>query len=83
MNLGIYHVPEAERKEAIDFVLSIDVRGVANDIMQRLFQSLACVFRLNLENENGRHRTHKKTAAVNGKLAVAVVLCVKLAVYPC
>lgn len=48
MNLGIYHVPEAERKEAIDFVLSIDVRGVANDIMQRLFQSLAMRFSFEL-----------------------------------
>ncbi len=48
INLGIYHVPEAERKEAIDFVLSIDVRGVANDIMQRLFQSLAMRFSFEL-----------------------------------
>lgn len=41
ISLGAYNVPEAERKEIIGYVLSIDMRQIAKDVMQKLFESLA------------------------------------------
>ena len=54
MSLGIYNVPEDERKKAIGFVLSIDVRKAANDIMQKLFEALAMHYEFELgESKSG------------------------------
>ena len=44
MSLKAYNVPEAEIKEIISFVLGIDIRNAADNIMQELFKSLAVHF---------------------------------------
>lgn len=48
MSLGAYNVPEEERVTAIKFVLGIDIRKVANKIMQELFCTLAMHFEFDL-----------------------------------
>ena len=48
MSLGAYNVPEEERVTAIKFVLGIDIRRVANKIMQELFCALAMHFEFDL-----------------------------------
>ena len=44
MNLNVYNVPKDEREKIIAFVLSIDIRKQPNQIMQKLFKSLAMHF---------------------------------------
>lgn len=44
MSMKVYNVPKDEREEVIAFVLKIDIRKTANQIMQRLFKSLAMNF---------------------------------------
>lgn len=44
MSMGAYNVPKAERKKAIAFVKSIDIREMAKQIMEKLFDSLAMHF---------------------------------------
>ena len=44
MSLNVYNVPKDEREKIIAFVLSIDIRKEANQIMQKLFKSLAMHF---------------------------------------
>lgn len=51
MTLNIYNVPVQERKEVIEYVLSIDIRNIANMIMQELFKSLAMRFDFQLNND--------------------------------
>ena len=48
MSMRVYNVPEEERKEALGFVMSLDIRKVANRIMQELFKSLAMRFEFEL-----------------------------------
>lgn len=48
MTLGIYNVPEKEKAEVIAFVMKIDVRKIANQIMQELFRALAMCFEFEL-----------------------------------
>ena len=48
MSMRVYNVPEEERKEALGFVMSLDIRKVANQIMQELFKSLAMRFEFEL-----------------------------------
>ena len=48
MTLGIYNVPEKEKAEVIAFVMKIDVRKIANQIMQELFRALAMRFEFEL-----------------------------------
>lgn len=44
MSMGAYNVPKAEREKAIAFVKSIDIREMAKQIMEKLFDSLAMHF---------------------------------------
>ena len=44
MSLNVYNVPKDEREKIIAFVLSIDIRKEANQIMQKLFKSLSMHF---------------------------------------
>lgn len=48
MSMSAYNVPEAERKKVIDFVLDIDITNAANQIMRKLFNSLAMHFEFEL-----------------------------------
>lgn len=48
MSMSAYNVPEAERKKVIDFVLGIDITNAANQIMRKLFNSLAMHFEFEL-----------------------------------
>ena len=49
MALCAYKVPEEERKAAIEYVESLDIRGIANDVMQRLFKMLAEKYNFTLD----------------------------------
>lgn len=49
MGLKAYNVPEAEIKEAVDFVLSLDIRSISNQVMHKLFEALAMQFNFSLE----------------------------------
>lgn len=44
MSMSAYNVPEDEKRKAIEFVMSMDIRSIANQIMQKLFQALAVRF---------------------------------------
>lgn len=48
-SLKVYNVPEEEIKEIITFVLSLDIKGIANNIMHKLFKSLAMKFDFSLD----------------------------------
>ena len=48
MSLAAYNVPKDEIKKVTDFVLSIDIKNVANDIMKKLFEALAMRFEFEL-----------------------------------
>ena len=48
MSLRAYNVPDGECEKVIAYVLSIDIRNVANQIMQKLFESLAMRFHFEL-----------------------------------
>lgn len=49
--LRVYNVPEQEIKEAITFVLGLDIQAVSARIMQKLFESLAVRFDFELKKE--------------------------------
>ena len=52
MSLGAYSVPVEEQKQVIDYMMKIDVRSIANNVMQELFRALAMKydFELNLDS---------------------------------
>ena len=53
MSLCIYHVPREEREDVIRRVLAMDIRGIANDVMQELFRALAMKFEFTLTEGKG------------------------------
>lgn len=48
MSMSAYNVPEGERKKVIEFIMGIDIKTAANQIMQKLFNSLAMHFEFEL-----------------------------------
>ncbi len=44
MSLCVYKVPEEEQKQIIDYILKIDIRQIAYEVMQHLFTALAMKF---------------------------------------
>lgn len=50
MSMGAYNVPNGEREAAIAFVLKLDIKKLANQIMQKLFNDLAMHFDFELNN---------------------------------
>ncbi len=44
MTMSIFHVPEDETRQILDFINSLDIRHVADDVMQRLFTALEMKF---------------------------------------
>ncbi len=52
MSMGAYHVSREERKEAIAFVLGIDIKNVVKQIMEKLFNSLAMRFDFEWEKKD-------------------------------
>ena len=48
MSLSAYRVPEDEQKQIIGYVLSLDIRRIADSIMQQLFAALAMKFEFTL-----------------------------------
>lgn len=46
MTLRAYNVPNEEIDEAVAYVLSLDIRGISNKIMNTLFEALAMQFHL-------------------------------------
>lgn len=50
MSMGAYNVPKGEREAAIEFVLKLDIKKLANQIMQKLFNSLAMRFDFELNS---------------------------------
>ena len=53
MSLCVYHVPQEEREDVIRRVLAMDIRGIANDVMQELFRALAMRFAFTLTEGKG------------------------------
>lgn len=49
ISLKTYNVPSEEIKEAVDFVLSLDIRDISNKIMHKLFEMLAMKFDFSLD----------------------------------
>ena len=41
LSFAIYHVPEAEREEVIEYVLMMDLKGIAQKVVNRLFKTLS------------------------------------------
>lgn len=50
MTLRAYNVPENEIKEAVGFVLSLDIRAISNQILHTLFENLAMQFDFELSD---------------------------------
>ena len=48
MALRAYNVPREEINQVLEFVLSLDIRAISEDIMHRLFASLAMQFHFDL-----------------------------------
>lgn len=48
MSMGAYNVPKDEREKTVAFVMSMDKKNAANSIMQKLFESLAMRFEIEL-----------------------------------
>ena len=48
MSLRAYHVPAEEIEAAIRFVEGLDIRAIAEQVMQELFQELAMRFEFSL-----------------------------------
>ena len=44
MSLSVFHVPEDEARRAVGYIASLDIRNVANDVMQYLFSALEMKF---------------------------------------
>ena len=44
MSLSVFHVPENEARQAVEYIASLDIRKVANDVMQYLFSALEMKF---------------------------------------
>lgn len=48
MSMSAYKVPEEEQVRVLDFIATLDIRAVANQVMQELFRSLAMHFEFTL-----------------------------------
>ena len=48
MSLSAFGVPPQERKEAVEFVSSINIEEVANSVLQKLFAFLEMEFHFSL-----------------------------------
>ena len=44
MSLSVFHVPEDESRRAVEYIASLDIRKVANEVMQYLFSALEMKF---------------------------------------
>ena len=44
MTLGVFDVPKDEIDRAVAFVLGLDIRGIADGVMQKLFAALEMRF---------------------------------------
>ena len=49
MSLAAYRVPEAEQDEAVAFLKTLDIRSIAQQAMQKLFQSLSMRYHFPLD----------------------------------
>ena len=48
MALRAYNVPKEEIDQTLEYVLSLDIRAISEDIMHRLFELLAMKFHFDL-----------------------------------
>jgi len=51
MSLGVYNVPEDERRRIIDRILELDMRAIATSVLHELVQMLADHFDFALDDE--------------------------------
>ncbi len=51
MSLGVYNVPEDERRRIIDRILELDMRAIATNVLHELVQMLADHFDFALDDE--------------------------------
>lgn len=52
MSLGAFFVPAEERGKVIDYIISTDIREIADKVMQALFKKLAMKFEFELSANN-------------------------------
>ena len=50
LSLSAYRVPEAEQRQILAFVAGLNIRAIAQQVMQELFQALAVRFEFSLED---------------------------------
>ena len=48
MSLGAFLVPEEERSQVVNYMTNVDIRSVADKVMQALFKKLAMKFEFEL-----------------------------------
>ena len=51
MSLGVYNVPEDERRRIIDHILELDMRAIATSVLHELVQMLADHFDFAFDDE--------------------------------
>jgi len=51
MSLGVYNVPEDERRRIIDCILELDMRAIATSVLHELVQMLADHFDFAFDDE--------------------------------
>ena len=49
MSLAAYRVPEAEQDQAVAFLKTLDIRAIAQQVMQQLFHSLSMRYHFPLD----------------------------------
>lgn len=50
MSMGAYNVPDADKRRALEYIKTIDIKNVANKVMHALFQELAMEFHFKFDN---------------------------------
>jgi len=50
MAFDVYHIPKSEQKTAIDFIMSLDLTKIANDVIKELFKMLEINFNFQFNN---------------------------------
>ena len=66
MSLRAYHVPAEEIEAAIRFVEGLDIRAIAEQVMQELFQELAMHFEFSLAELAASTKQEEATTCSRG-----------------
>ena len=61
MTLQAYHVPHGEQEQVISFVARLNIRSIAENVMQELFKMLAMRYEFSLDGINEANTTNTET----------------------